>query len=258
MPPVIDGGVCAPCGAAMSVDVMREGRKVNVMDAPPGTCVHFFLVNGDAYDAAVVQKDWAPPHDDVVPAFVTVQWAARKDKTVYHMLPKRSHPPKAAPAQSSTAAAGPSHTVHDGASHAFPDGLWHGVPDGLSHAVHDDVSHAFLNGSSSTVLNGSSSTVLNGLSHALKNNVHPINGSAPPKTKAKTQPGGDWNVRPVISGRVRLIAVLVDASTGELYPHVTPAVSEPFVVHTQPKRLIKTKIARMVDLVTVLPGERWG
>ena len=253
MPPVIDGGVCAPCGAAMSVDVMREGREVNVMDAPPGTCVHFFLVNGDAYDAAVVQKDWAPPHDDVVPAFVTVQWAARKDKTVYHILPKRSSPPKMAPAHSSAAtAAGPSHAglggswlgVPDELSHAVLDGSSHAVLDGSSHTVHNGSPHAVLNGSPHAVLNGSSSTV-NGLSHALKNNVHPINGSAPPKTKAKTQPGGDWNVRPVISGRVRLIAALVDASTGELYPHVTPAVSEPFVVHTQPKRLVKTKIARM-------------
>ena len=256
--PIIDGGVRSPCGATMSVDVMRDGREVSVTDAPPGTCVHFFLVHGEAYDAAVVRKDWAPPQDDVVPAFVTVQWAAPTDKTVYHALPKRS-PRKAAPAQSSTAAAGSSsHAVLDGSWHGVPDGLSHAVHDGLSHAVHDGVSHAFLNGSSSTVLNGSSSTVLNGSSHTLKkNNAHPTNVPASTETKEKTQPGGEWNVRPVVSGRVRLIAALVDASTGELNSRVTPAVSEPFVIRTQPKRLVKTKIARMVDLVTVLPGERW-
>lgn len=75
---------------------------------------------------------------------------------------------------------------------------------------------------------------------------------------AAPQPGAEWNVRPEAPVPVRLIAALVDAETGALVPRVQPGVSEPFVIHTQPRRLVKPEIARTVDLVTVLPGELGG
>lgn len=111
--PALDGGVLAPCGATMSIDVVLSDQQSEVVDAPPGTCVHFFLVNAAAYDAVVNHKSWAPPPGDVVPAFMTVEPTERRGTTMYHVLSERGRCPATAPAQSSTAAAsaGPSRAV---------------------------------------------------------------------------------------------------------------------------------------------------
>jgi len=63
----------------------------------------------------------------------------------------------------------------------------------------------------------------------------------------------DWQPHPPAA--VRLAACLLDGTTGAPYDAV-PAVSDPFVVHSQSPRLVKAEVACVTDAVTVLPGRR--
>lgn len=59
---------------------------------------------------------------------------------------------------------------------------------------------------------------------------------------------------PLSGAAVRLVACAVDGVTGDLCTGIFPAVSDPFVIHSQPHRVVKPNVALTTDPVTSLPG----